>query len=380
MKKFLCMAAISVLSVSAAKAEIVKSVLTGPGLVTGTCSTLDLSSGSPNGGFENTADLIAGIDEMQNVTVAANTVIADYLVDPASSLETFTGFSAGVDLPAGCYNSHLLHFDPFGDNADWVSVENATFTFDTPIVALIAKKKRLMNSDDIFGCGIPYGNKSARGLETHNGGADGDTFTVAGSTLTVDYFQVINHNMDELRVLTSCDDPPPCDCCGPTNVDIMADSVILVRDIGEDRAQFKLENVTGIGEAARAAVDDNEPLTFKVGACDPDSISEPIFELNIPASDLDVAGNRMIYPRHDGLSPVNYDIVRCVFSSERCDINIRGDFIDSAAQALDNLLTGDMTVCLKVGDTTYTNAGPWTQYDSGNGGWTASNGWTKYRP
>ncbi|MCI5147178.1 MAG: hypothetical protein D3923_17035 [Candidatus Electrothrix sp. AR3] len=64
-------------------------------------------------------------------------------------------------------------------------------------------------------------------------------------------------------------------------------------------------------------------------------------------------------------------IIRCIFSSKECVINIRHtDFDDSA---LDALFTGEMTVRLKIDKTTYSNTGIWTQFNSGSGNW------SKYR-
>ncbi|MCI5133096.1 MAG: hypothetical protein D3904_16675, partial [Candidatus Electrothrix sp. EH2] len=89
----------------------------------------------------------------------------------------------------------------------------------------------------------------------------------------------------------------------------------------------------------------------------------PIYSFT--GTDFDAAGNRLVYSDADG------NMVRCIFSKEICTIIIRN--VDFDGDALDNLLSGNMTVSLVVGDTDYTNTGEWTQYDSGSGTW------TKYR-
>jgi hypothetical protein len=155
------------------------------------------------------------------------------------------------------------------------------------------------------------------------------------------------------------------ECCD--GIDVDTTGIIYIRGTG-DLAQFKMKNVTGIGAAAYNALDNG--LTFQFGPCD-----NPIYELTVPGTDLDVAGNRMRY------TVGNLDVVRCIFSTEQCVVNIREsiDDLDLYAQELDAALTGPMTVCLKVGDTTYTNTGEWIQFDSGPGSWINGGSWTKYR-
>lgn len=155
-------------------------------------------------------------------------------------------------------------------------------------------------------------------------------------------------------------------CCD--GIDVDTTGTIYIR--GEnDLAQFKMKNVSDIEAAAYDALDNG--LTFQFGS----SCDDPIYELTVPGTDLDVAGNRMRY------TVGNLDVVRCIFSTKQCVVNIREsiDDLDLYAQELDAALTGPMTVCLKVGDTTYTNTGEWAQFDSGPGSWINGGSWTKYR-
>ncbi|MCI5147719.1 MAG: hypothetical protein D3923_19820, partial [Candidatus Electrothrix sp. AR3] len=155
-------------------------------------------------------------------------------------------------------------------------------------------------------------------------------------------------------------------CCGPTNIAIPG-SLIVIRnnEVNRDDAQFKMRNVTDIGAVAQALTADDE-VTFQFGPCD-----DPIYSLTVPDGQLNVTYLNMRY------TVGNLDVIRCVFSSEQCVVNIENltlrDMMNNDGDTLDTLLTGTMNVCLKVGDTTYTNTGHWTQYESGSGSW------TKYR-
>ncbi|MCI5144081.1 MAG: hypothetical protein D3923_00820 [Candidatus Electrothrix sp. AR3] len=157
--------------------------------------------------------------------------------------------------------------------------------------------------------------------------------------------------------------PDFCDPCPDmiTSVDVDATGIILTKNLvdNQDDAQFKLKNVTGIKAAAYQAVADGTALTFRFGPC-----KEPIHTLTVPAEELNVTYLNM---RH---TVGNLDVVRCVFNSEECVLNLHGDHDN---EALDALLTGEMRVVLEVGGTSYTNSGVWTQHNAGSGSW------TKYR-
>lgn len=111
-----------------------------------------------------------------------------------------------------------------------------------------------------------------------------------------------------------------------------------------DQAQFKMKGLNGV---AAGFCDNSGEFTIEFGPVD----GGPIYTytgFNIPY-DMDCHCNR----------------------AEECVVNIRNTDLDNVA--LDNLLTGEMTVSLDVDGTTYTNTGVWEQFDSGSGSW------TKYR-
>ncbi|MCI5144154.1 MAG: hypothetical protein D3923_01195 [Candidatus Electrothrix sp. AR3] len=156
------------------------------------------------------------------------------------------------------------------------------------------------------------------------------------------------------------------DACTPQNscegIEIGMTGILTTRnwEVDRDIAQFKMRHVPGIAVAAHNALENGTDLFFKFGPC-----GAPLYSLIVANSDLDIAGNRMIYRTDKEV------IVRCIFSSEQCVVNIRNVDLDN--EALDALLTGDMSMSLEVGGKNYTNSGTWTQYESGSGSW------TKYR-
>ncbi len=137
--------------------------------------------------------------------------------------------------------------------------------------------------------------------------------------------------------------------------------VILIRNYREDRdaALFRMTGMTDIGTVAKAAAGGGTPLTFRFGPEDDTAI------YSFTADSFKAAGNRLIYRDTDG------NMLRCVFSGKRCVVRIRHTDLDG--DALDALLTGEMTVSLEFGGTRYTDTGRWTQFNSGSGRW------TKYR-
>jgi hypothetical protein len=117
-----------------------------------------------------------------------------------------------------------------------------------------------------------------------------------------------------------------------------------------DVAAFTMTGVTDIETVAKEAAAAGLPLTFNFPG------------YSFTGTGFDAAGNRLIYS-DDG------NLVRCIFSKEICTVKIR--YVDFDGAALDNLLPGDMTVSLEIGDTEYTNTGAWTRQDTRNS--------TKYR-
>ncbi len=128
----------------------------------------------------------------------------------------------------------------------------------------------------------------------------------------------------------------------------------------KDVSSFKMTGVKDIETAAKDAARNGTPLTFQFGSPG----GGPIYYW-FTGTDLDAAGNRLVYSDDNG------NMVRCIFSKETCTVRIR--YVDFDGEALDALLTGNMTVTLGVGDINYTNTGEWTQFDSGSGTY------TKYR-
>jgi streptogramin lyase len=128
-------------------------------------------------------------------------------------------------------------------------------------------------------------------------------------------------------------------------VPVTMTGIILIRE-GNDQAQFKISKVPGIKDAALAAVENDIPLTFEFGSCG----DSPIYKTEIPSSELKV-GKIDFLAHTEG----NLYEVHCVFNSEQCVVNIKGD-LNQYAQALDDLLTGNMTVRLGVGGTMYSQS------------------------
>ncbi|XOF34737.1 MAG: hypothetical protein ACL93V_05460 [Candidatus Electrothrix sp. YB6] len=149
--------------------------------------------------------------------------------------------------------------------------------------------------------------------------------------------------------------PPPT--CDGIAVDATGQINIKNWDENRDMAAFKLKGVEDIETAAYEAVTNGTGLLFQFGSC-----GNPIDSFTAAGNELDVGGNRMVYSDADG------NMVRCKFSTEECVVRIRYTSFDGAA--LNDLLSGVMTVSLQVDETTYTNTGEWQQVDSGSGSWT----------
>jgi PKD repeat protein len=128
-----------------------------------------------------------------------------------------------------------------------------------------------------------------------------------------------------------------------------------------DMASFLMKNVTDIGTVADYAANSGNPFKLKFQFGDP-AAEAPIYSFTAESSELDAAGNRLVYSDADG------NMVRCKFNKEECVIKVR--YVDLDKEALDALLTGTMTVSLELGGTMYTNTGIWNQIDSGSGTWT----------
>ncbi|MCI5197477.1 MAG: hypothetical protein D3919_14915 [Candidatus Electrothrix sp. AW5] len=123
-----------------------------------------------------------------------------------------------------------------------------------------------------------------------------------------------------------------------------------------DIALFRMTDVTDIEVVAKDAKKREIPLTFQFGAVD----DEPIYNFTATNDDdLFLRRNTMM------LNSLSEQIrVICWLRKERCIVKIWRNNFDE--DALEELLTGDMRVTLRVGDTKYTNVGNWTQYNSRN--------------
>jgi hypothetical protein len=191
--------------------------------------------------------------------------------------------------------------------------------------------------------------------------APGETHHVKlaiADTGTLDYIVDSNVFIQRGSVLIT---PSPCE---GTTVNITG--VITTRNgqVNNDQAQFKLKDVPGIKNASYEAILKDLPLVFQFGRCG----ETPLYSITVPSKDLNVTYLNMRY------IVGNLDVVRCVFNSEDCVVNIKATDLDDTL--LDTLLTGEMTVSLKVGNNNYTNTDTWTQYDSASSGYGS---WRKYR-
>ncbi|MCI5144591.1 MAG: hypothetical protein D3923_03475, partial [Candidatus Electrothrix sp. AR3] len=149
--------------------------------------------------------------------------------------------------------------------------------------------------------------------------------------------------------------------------EMYGDSIIYFRNwqVDNDDAQFKMKEVEDIEDAAQTAKANNGDVKFQFGPYD-----DPIYTLTVDHNDprLRITDRNMRYTEG------NLDVIRCVFASEQCVVNIEGltlqDMTNTAGDSLDSILTGDMNVTLTVGETEFRHSGPWTQYESGSGSWT----------
>jgi hypothetical protein len=163
---------------------------------------------------------------------------------------------------------------------------------------------------------------------------------------------------------------------GDDIVSVPMTGIIMTRngEWGNDQAQFKMTSVPDVEAAAKVAIDNGISMTLKLGSgekCD-----NPIYQLDVPSDALNATYLNLRY------TVGNLDVVRCVYNSGDCVINIKDTELKSLTngdgKTLDDMLTGTMSVCLTVGDKTYSNGGVWTQYDSGSTYGTPGS-WTKYR-
>lgn len=172
------------------------------------------------------------------------------------------------------------------------------------------------------------------------------------------------HDLDAPRYFSTVITPK--DCSDPviekTTVPLTGIITTKSTEWGTDLAQFKLKGMQSVKDEAAEAIVGSIPMTLAFGK----TCEAPIYKLDISASDLNTKNSNQLRYTEGKL-----DVVRCVYSSGECVVNIKNtdlkSLVDSDGKTLNDLLTGPMTVCLTVGKTTYSNSGTWTQHDSVNG-------------
>lgn len=318
-----------------------------------------------------------GDDDLTNLIGGTETKDAcvlefDLQVDPDPELDSLVSVKFDYVFASDEYNEYV---DSFNDVfAFFVDDENIALIPETTIPVSIDNLNQedysefYINNDDCqdFPATCPVPDTQMDGLTTVLSTAEMEIVPGESYHFKLAIADALDSALDSNVFLDKDSltivDPP---CTNPDDVegaDVDVTGIILTRNFEDNRddAQFKLKNVTGIKDAAYQAVAAGAPLTFRFG----NSCEEPIYELTVPAEDLNVTYLNMRYTEG------NLDVVRCVFSSEECVINLHGDHDNDA---LDELLTGEMRVTLEVGEAIYSNNGIWTQYNSGSGSW------TKYR-
>jgi hypothetical protein len=134
----------------------------------------------------------------------------DVAVDHDGSVGVFDDFADATPttLSAGKqYASYMFHFDPVGRPDDYTTVTNAVITFDNPIIGLLYKGPKVVDSlnatDDILGApGTTYATGlDFRGIELR--GRDEFAISNGGKVLTLSLVQALRRGIDEVRVLTA---------------------------------------------------------------------------------------------------------------------------------------------------------------------------------
>lgn len=111
----------------------------------------------------------------------------------------------GGPIPAGTYDSYIIHFDVGGGLAN----AKGSVTFPGVIVGVMHQNGTLLNSDDDFGAsGTNYVTR-ARRLELGTG-TYSDEITVIGNTVTVDLW--VAGAIDQVRVITAAMPTATSDC------------------------------------------------------------------------------------------------------------------------------------------------------------------------
>ncbi|TNE88802.1 MAG: hypothetical protein EP330_13505 [Deltaproteobacteria bacterium] len=171
----------------------------GPGVDMGSAEGADLRAGASE---SSEVQLYA---EQKGVYVGEGEVLVDLLVgDNLAPGDSFVGvplsfaLSDGHWLPAGYYDSALVHYDPIGRQG-WLG--GVVIELDQPIVALIISdggEARLLTDSDAWFGNATYEARTRKWDDGSN--ADFVTLT-SPTTLTLDWVQTRYGNVDELRIL-----------------------------------------------------------------------------------------------------------------------------------------------------------------------------------
>ena len=190
----------STLTVVSASAAIVST--------SGNAQSLVIPTDLREGQFEG--EIIFGFDELSKVEIPANTIAIDYIIADSEIGMQFDGVIdppvSPAYLPAGVYDSHILHYDTIGVANLTKTIADGTFTFDSDIVAFIVNTTFLLASDPFFGVSTTtYEDDVTRRFDSagQEGGV-ADQFTlVSRRSIHVDFLEVGTSHIDELRVLTN---------------------------------------------------------------------------------------------------------------------------------------------------------------------------------
>ncbi len=185
-----------------------------------TAAVLSVSGSMVSGGSAAGIDLSRGatenalfqvFEERQGALVGNAGVVVDWLVGVNLGIGGAvlgTDGSSNLVLPAGRYDSHIIHFDPVGDQGG--NASGGQVTFVNPIVAFIVSDRSdsflFDASDGIFGAAGTIhdpGNRSFGFVDGDNGIlVDAHTFRVNSAVVTLT-------NIDQVRVITESTIPLP---------------------------------------------------------------------------------------------------------------------------------------------------------------------------
>ena len=133
-------------------------------------------------------------EEKTNVTLSE--ALSVDIINPVGMYDRANVSYKGDDLPAGTYNSYIIHADKQGDNETF----SGSITLDSKIVAILYKGPGLNDTDSIFGAtGTTYATGSTRRFEL-----DGDVnwFEVSADGRTLSFQNYVPHDLDNLRMIT----------------------------------------------------------------------------------------------------------------------------------------------------------------------------------